>query len=156
MSAAALSILMFLTVIDVGGRAIFNKPLIGTHEISSSLLVVMVFLGLAYVQAQKRNIAIDFFLVRLSKKTQARMDLFSLFLCLAITILMVWTGGQQAYKSWVVGTVQAGSLHYITWPFRALVPLGCGLLSLRLFIQFMRQFALLRGAKAMLADDSTR
>jgi len=57
--AAALFALMMVTVIDVTGRNLFNRPLRGGYELSGLLLMSMFFLALPFATAADRHIAVN-------------------------------------------------------------------------------------------------
>lgn len=51
--------MMALTVVDVGGRYFFNRPLLGAFEITEVLLGIMVFCGFPLVALARENITVD-------------------------------------------------------------------------------------------------
>lgn len=58
-SAVVLFFLMAVTVVDVLGRYVFNRPLPGSAEISATLLAILVYLCLAQINYRMQNIKID-------------------------------------------------------------------------------------------------
>jgi TRAP-type C4-dicarboxylate transport system permease small subunit len=59
LAAAALVMLMLVTVTDVFLRYVFNRPLRGSYEFVESMLIVFVFHGMAAAFFGRRNIVID-------------------------------------------------------------------------------------------------
>src|SRR5437879_602366 len=59
LAAAALVILMTVTVADVFLRYLFNKPIRGSYDIVESMLLVLVFNAMAAAFFRRRNIVID-------------------------------------------------------------------------------------------------
>src|SRR6267378_29068 len=59
LAAAALVILMTVTVADVFLRYLFNKPIRGSYDMVESMLLVFVFNGMAAAFFTRRNIVID-------------------------------------------------------------------------------------------------
>lgn len=59
MSAAPLFALMCVTVIDVVGRYVFGRPLVGGFELTEMLLAIAVFASLPLVELREEHIAID-------------------------------------------------------------------------------------------------
>ncbi|WP_207482650.1 TRAP transporter small permease [Arenibaculum pallidiluteum] len=51
--------MMALTVVDVGGRYFFNRPLLGAFEVTEVLLGIMVFCGLPLVSISREHITVD-------------------------------------------------------------------------------------------------
>src|SRR4030042_6392163 len=68
-SSVALAVMMFISIGDVGGR-FFNRPIQGTFEIVSVLLLVSSAPGLGWCQYLKGNVRIDILVNRLSPKGQ--------------------------------------------------------------------------------------
>lgn len=85
----ALAVLMFLTVADVFGRYLFNRPVTGTFELTEMLMVPIVFLALGLAQHHNEHISLDlayiYFSARLKKRTDVIVDLVNLVIVLAIT-----------------------------------------------------------------------
>ena len=52
---------MFVTVADVIGRRFFNHPISGSYEISSMILVIVVFSTITYCQLLKGHVSIENF-----------------------------------------------------------------------------------------------
>jgi TRAP-type C4-dicarboxylate transport system permease small subunit len=82
--------LMILTVIDVAGRYLFNKPIRGTYELTEFALVLIVFLALGYAQHNEDHVVIDLLYTRFPKAVQRVAYLFSTLLSLAVISLMAW------------------------------------------------------------------
>ncbi|HET9489315.1 MAG TPA: TRAP transporter small permease [Methylomirabilota bacterium] len=52
--------LMLLTVVDVMGRYVLNRPLAGAFEVTELLLVVLIFAGLPLVSYADGHVTMDF------------------------------------------------------------------------------------------------
>src|SRR5690348_8194716 len=59
LAAAALMVMMCVTVADVFMRYLFNRPVRGSYDLVESLLVVFVFHGISTALLYRRNIVID-------------------------------------------------------------------------------------------------
>ena len=57
----ALAALGVITVVDVGGRYLFNKPLLGAIEMSEVLMAFLSFGALALAELRNSHITVDFF-----------------------------------------------------------------------------------------------
>jgi TRAP-type C4-dicarboxylate transport system permease small subunit len=57
-AAIALFFMMLLITSDVLARALFQKPLLGTYEITQFLMVFVVFFGLAYTAVHEGHVTI--------------------------------------------------------------------------------------------------
>lgn len=118
--------MMFLTTIDVIGRAFWARPMKGTLEISSYMLAVFVLAGMAYTQQAKGNVKVDFFLLKCPERLRHLLNAFTTLLCLLVVCVISWQG---AHDAWAETTV-SDMLRIPQWPFKMLVPIGGILLAL--------------------------
>jgi TRAP-type C4-dicarboxylate transport system permease small subunit len=85
----ALAILMFLTVADVAGRYLFNRPVTGTFELTEMIMVPIVFLALGLAQHHNEHIALDlaynYFPGRLKKVSDVLVGIINFVVIAAIT-----------------------------------------------------------------------
>lgn len=125
-------LMMFLTTADVAGRYLFNSPVIGAYEISSMMLVGVVFLGLAYVQSKKGHVKVEAATFWMPKRVQIALDIFGGLVGLVIMGLLTWRSGIVFWEAWVLQDYSMGLIHIPLWPGKLMVPLGTGLLCLRL------------------------
>jgi TRAP-type C4-dicarboxylate transport system permease small subunit len=91
----AVTFMMFLTVADVLLRA-GGHPIIGTFEIVSLLLALVIGFGIPQVSLDRGHVYMDFLLEKLSKRGRRVMNTFTRVLCL---ILFAFIG----YKLFSVG-----------------------------------------------------
>ena len=84
----AVTFMMFLTVADVLLRA-GGHPIIGTFEIVSLLLALVIGFGIPQVSLDRGHVYMDFLLEKLSKRSKNVMNTFTRVLCL---ILFVFIG----------------------------------------------------------------
>ena len=122
-------------------RYLFNSPIPGAFEASGALLVGVVFLSLAYVQATKGHTRVMFLVSRLPKGLQAQLNLITLVLALGVFIIMTWKGAVIAWGDFQVKEVAMGTVRFPVWPSKMLIPLGAGLLCLRLMVDIASQFS---------------
>ena len=95
-AGAAVTLMMFLTVADVLLRA-GGHPIIGTFEIVSLLLALVIGFGIPQVSLDRGHVYMDFLLEKLSKRGKNVMNTSTRILCL---ILFASIG----YKLFSVGT----------------------------------------------------
>ena len=117
--------MMLLTTCDVVARAFWHKPIMGTVELSSYMLVLFVFSGLAYTQQVKGHVRVTFLLSRLGPRWRCSLEVITNLLCVFIVGLLVCQG-------WVVGieeTTVSDMLRIPQRPFRLLLPLAALLLG---------------------------
>jgi TRAP-type C4-dicarboxylate transport system permease small subunit len=74
---AAIFILLALTVSDVFGRFIFNKPIPGTFELTKILFALSVFFSLPVSQYRGENLGITILYDRFPLRIRGILDLFA-------------------------------------------------------------------------------
>ena len=125
--------LMLITTFDVLGRALFNKPLPGTLELSEYMLAIIILLGAAYTQQVTGHVGVNFLTSRFPAKGQAICkiitDLASLFI---IAILTVY-----GYIEGIHETSVTDQLRVPMWPFKVLVAVGGFMLWREIFTDLM-------------------
>jgi TRAP-type C4-dicarboxylate transport system permease small subunit len=129
-----LAILMFLGTADVLGRYFFNRPILGTFEISEILLAGVVFFGWAYVLYQDKHIAMEVIYSHLSPYAKKITDVITRFFSLFVFSLMAWRVTATAFHYKEVNRLLPGLL-WPAYPFVLFVSLGAVLLCLELIIQ---------------------
>jgi TRAP-type transport system small permease protein len=136
-SVVALAALALVTVLDVGGRYFFNKPLLGAIEMSEFLMVFLSFGALALAELRNSHITVDFFVTALPERVQALLEAVAALLGLLFWSFVAWRAAVHAGRIWSAGEVSANLL-LPTWPFYLAVTLGCGLLALALIGRIAR------------------
>lgn len=134
---AALGVLCAVTVIDVSGRYLFNRPLLGAVEMSEFLMVILSFGGLALAELRGGHIKVDFFTAALPQRLRAFLDAGAALLGIAFWGFVSWRAGVQALRVREAGEVSA-NLTLATWPFYLAVTVGCGLFAIALVGSFLR------------------
>ncbi len=127
--------MMLLSTFDVISRTVFNKPVRGTVETSSFMLVVVIVLGLAYTQQVKGHPNVTVVISRLPRRISLFVEIITNLLCLGIVGIVVWQGWVVARGD--IGRIVSDVLRIPQFPFRLLVPLGGALLFLEFLIDFL-------------------
>ncbi len=83
----AVTFMMLLTVTDVLLRA-GGHPIIGTFEIVSLLLALVIGFGIPQVSLDRGHVYMDFLLEKLSNKSRKVMNTFTRLLCAALFALI--------------------------------------------------------------------
>ena len=82
--------MMLLTTCDVVGRYILKLPIKGAYEITEAMMVTLVFLFLAYTQANKGHVSVDLALERMPPKIQFVIKLITQFISIIMIGLIAW------------------------------------------------------------------
>ena len=123
---------MFVTVADVIGRRFFNHPISGSYEISSMILVIVVFSTITYCQLLKGHVSIDLLVSRLTQKTQNIINIFVYIIFLATYSILSWRlfvyAVETFHKKEVI--IIKESILLPVFPFVFIAAIGCTFLSL--------------------------
>ena len=85
--AVTLTFMMLLTVTDVLLRSV-ARPILGTYEVSSILLAVVIGFSIPKVSMDNGHVYMEFLIERLSKRNKALMFTFTRILCIALFFLI--------------------------------------------------------------------
>lgn len=133
----ALAALGAITVVDVGGRYLFNRPLLGAVEMSEFLMAFLSFGALALAELRNSHITVDFFVRVLPERVQAVLEAMIALLGIAFWSFVSWRASVQSMRLFYNGEVTA-NLIIPTWPFYLSVVVGCGLLAIALIGRVLR------------------
>lgn len=134
-SMATLFLMMCLITADVIGRYVFNKPIKGALEVDELMMVVAVFLALAYCTMNRAHIIVEILLFRLSKRTQAILNSFSSICGVVIIGIILWQTGMRGWEELLSPTGSITMLLSIPIaPFLLLATVGFILMVLELII----------------------
>lgn len=94
-----LSGVMLLIVADIFLRYAFNRPIIGTTEITEFMMVCML-LAMAWCAMEGSHIKIDVIIKRLPPRFQATVDSITFLISLGVFAVLAWQGFLTALYSW--------------------------------------------------------
>jgi len=84
---SALTFMMFLTVADVGLRAL-GHPILGTYEIVGLALALVIGFGIPRVSMDRGHVFMEFVVEKLPKNWKMIMNTFTRVLCIILFILI--------------------------------------------------------------------
>ena len=128
--------MMALGTVDVIGRYLFNKPILGTLEVFEILLPAIVLLGLGYTQENRGHVTMELLVLQLSPRTKTILDIVANGCALFISVLILWRGWILTTMYWRMGR----TIPTIDVPMflpQLFVPLGALVLSLVLLVQML-------------------
>jgi TRAP-type mannitol/chloroaromatic compound transport system permease small subunit len=144
--------LVLAAVIISAGNAVMRKAFdIGSNaflEIQWYLFAAVFLLGSGYVWLRNAHVRIDFISSKLSKRSNAIIDIvgmlvFTLPLCL-ILINLSWPVFERA---WVSGEMSQNAGGLIRWPALLLIPVGFGILATQSVSELIKRVAFLLGRR---------
>jgi TRAP-type transport system small permease protein len=101
LGASLLFLLMAVTFIDVFGRNLLNRPLVGASELTEVLLACIIFLMLPQVALRQQHIIIDLIDNVIARPVRIVLDIAAALLSAGMFTLI-------AQQLWVLGTKAAG------------------------------------------------
>ncbi len=137
-----LALMVLLITTDVVLRYFFNRPIKGSYELIELMLVVIVYLGLAYTQIKKDHISVTLVTEKLSPRTIAILESATYVLCLGIFVLITWQSVLRAEVLRVSGT-SSDLLLIPTYPFMWVVVFGSAVLCLVFLLDALKAQSLL-------------
>jgi TRAP-type mannitol/chloroaromatic compound transport system permease small subunit len=91
-------------------------------------------------------VRIDFISTRLTKRTNAIIDLLGLVVfTIPLSVIMINLGWPVFYNAFVSGEMSQNAGGLIRWPVILLVPLGFGLLIMQSLSEVIKRIAFLKG-----------
>ena len=139
----ALAVLALVTVTDVVGRYVFNRPLLGALELSELMMVFLAFGCFAHTDLQNGHVDVDVLVARFSPRGRAACETFAAILGAGLWGLIAWRTAMQAQKVRVVNEVTS-NLSLPAHPFIWVAAIGSGAFALVLVIRAARALGRVR------------
>jgi len=125
--------MMLLTVVDVGGRYLINKPIVGSTEITEVMMLSLAFLALVWCTVKKVHIKLDLLTDHIPPAVRTINDTIFFILGMVVFSLISWQNFRMArdhlaagHSSWV--------LHIPNYPFYFVVAITSGIVALVLLL----------------------
>lgn len=110
--------------LDVVMRFASGRSLPGLVEASETLLVMMVFLGLAYCAYTGSHITMDLVTSALPPRTAALLRSIGDLAVIVLLLWMLFATGTRAVSSFATGEFKFGLVEWPLWPARGAIALG--------------------------------
>lgn len=136
-----LAVLMVLTAGDVTLRYVFNRPIVGSYDLSEYMMAIVVAFAIAYCAFLKGHVRVDLVVTHFPPRVQAIIDSFTGLLSLILFGFITW----QSYvymKLLFDSGLESTVLLIPRFPFAGLVCLGSAFLTIVLladFLEFLSQ-----------------
>jgi TRAP-type C4-dicarboxylate transport system permease small subunit len=96
-AAGCLALMAVLSVVDVFGRYLLNRPLPGTLELSEFCLALLVFFGLGSTGLSNSQVVVDIVIERLPPRLRAATEAANAILGAGLWGLIAWRSADQAW-----------------------------------------------------------
>lgn len=124
-----------LITTEVIGRFLVDYSIPWALEVSELCLMVVTFLGTAWVLKKEGHVKIDLVTSHLRPRVQALVDVVASIMGIVICLFLVWYGTKVTIDLFQRGVISITALRMVIWPRFAIISLG----SLLLVIQFCRR-----------------
>lgn len=128
LSGAAIAVVMVAIVTEIILRKIFHSAIPGLVEIIDNLMVLIVYLAIAYTYVKNRHVKVTIVLDRLSLNSQRRLKIIASIFSLLFFGLVFWQAGARSLHSITISEYSMGLLPFPTWPFKLMIPFGAFLI----------------------------
>ena len=132
-----LAIMVMLTVVDVFLRYVFNRPILGSYELTEFMMAILVFSTIGYTMAVKGHVVV---FTKLPQRIQDLLECITSFIASILFAIVAWRNAVQAVTAWGRNDVTAELFIPIS-PFILFVAVGIAVLSLVLFTQSIQSLA---------------
>ncbi len=130
-------------------RKAFNISSNAFLEIQWYLFAAVFMLGAGYVMLKNAHVRIDFISNKLSKRTNAIIDVVGIVVfTIPLSLIMIDLGWPLFMRAFTSGEMSQNAGGLIRWPVMALIPLGFALLVLQCMSELVKRIAYLTGRRA--------
>lgn len=151
-SIAALSLLTIMVTASVIGRYFFNQPIPDDVLLGEVLMLPIVYLPMAAVQARRSHIYVSLFTDGAPRRVRATLEVIGMILGALFFGALAHAGFSKLIASWESQAYLIGLLQFPEWPGRLALFLGCALFALRLALDAARAMLGLAPAGVLEAD----
>jgi TRAP-type C4-dicarboxylate transport system permease small subunit len=129
-------VMMFITTLDVSGRAFFSRPITGAIELNRCMLAVFSVMGLAYTHHERANVRVTMLLDLLPPAPRAFLEILSHLICIGLVGLLCWQSGVMGVEEIHAGTT-TDALSIPIFPLYFLLSAGSFFLCLEMARQLL-------------------
>lgn len=143
-SAGVIVFMLLLISVSVIMRRTIDRPIAGVYEGSSLCMIILVFLGLAYIQMRGKNVSVAFFYDKLPARSHLFIDIVILFLSASFWGLLTWQSLLRTITSWQMQECSIAVMRFPLYPGWTMIPIGAALLTIELILQLCCSLSRLR------------
>ncbi|MDP6510985.1 MAG: TRAP transporter small permease [Dehalococcoidia bacterium] len=133
--------IMIMVVVDVSGRYLFNKPIVGGIEIEQIMLAYLIFFSFAYALVVGGHVRMTLILDRFGRRLRLVAELLAGVLGFTLFALLTWGGWGQFWESWLAREYMPASIDLPFWLPKLAVPIGVFLISVQFMVYFLTHLA---------------
>jgi TRAP-type mannitol/chloroaromatic compound transport system permease small subunit len=142
--------LVLATVLISAGNAIVRKAFnVGSNaylEVQWYLFAAVFMLGAGYAFLRNAHVRIDFISSKLSKRTNAIIDILGIVIfVIPLSLILITLSWPFFVNAWNTGEMSSNAGGLIRWPVYLLVPVGFSILLVQSLSELIKRVAFLRG-----------
>ena len=138
LAALGLLTMALMMCYEIVVRYVFNSPTAWVTEISTYLLVAVVFLGLACAQRNNSHVQVELWVDRLSRKSRLTIEQITQWISLFFVGVLGWQMASFNVREFVNGTRDWGLLSTPQWIPEMSVSVGLGIFVLSILVDLYR------------------
>lgn len=135
-----LALMMFLTATDVFLRYFFDRPILGSYEISEFMMAALAAVTIGHAAKIDAHVNVDLLYTRLPRRTQYVVSVLTNLICVVFFSLMCWRNIYQSKVLHIANSVSA-SLSIPEFPFVFVLGIGFGVTALVFFLKLLESIA---------------
>lgn len=134
----SMGFLVLMTVCDVFLRFFFNKPILGSFEITEYAMIPIIFFAIPWATQQKANVRVELFIGKIRKKPRAVLYSVTCAMSVVIAFALTWfTVPQSFYIKQIY--IKSDMLKIPAYPFYFITALGLFILFIILVANLIEQ-----------------
>jgi len=135
MAAIVIMAVMFLGVVQIFSRKLFNLPIPAYIDLIELVMVLFAFPSLAYAHRLGAHIRMEIILSKFKGRTYFAIEAVAEFLMIGMVTVLMWFSYDHFLRAYRVGDGMM-DLDFPLWPSKLVVPIAFAMLLVRCLIQF--------------------
>ncbi len=132
-----MAIMTILVFIQVMMRYLFNNSLSWSEELARFIFLWLSWIGASYAVKERSHFRVEMFANMVKGKNRKSFEILVLFVWFIFSVVMTYYGTQLILFLSETGQNSAAMEIPMSWAY-ASVPVGCGLMSIRLIIEIKK------------------
>lgn len=137
-------VMMFCISYDVGMRYLFDMPTTWAFEVSTYMMVLVVFLSAPWTLPAGGHVNVDILVRNFSTKKRAIVDILTAVMAAAYLGVFTWQAWRFTHEAWEGGIRSTQYLAWPLWPMRMFLVIGGFFLLLEFLFVIIRNIRLLK------------
>lgn len=146
-------IIIVVAMIEIISRYFFNRPTIWAYETGQFLFGGYFLLLGAYALRYREHIGMDILITKLSARKQAVMNAFTYIFAAMFCMVLMYKGGQFAWKSIKFFEHSTSVWGPPIWPLKTTLPVAGFLMFMQATSNFIKDIYLAVTGRALIRDE---